>query len=72
MRKKNLSKEAEDIQNQTCILEVKNTVTESENLIDGLDSRMEGTDERTRELEGRTINRNYSIWATEKKIDWKK
>ena len=44
--------------NQMEILELKNTITETKTLLDGLNSRMEETEERTGRLEERTLERS--------------
>ena len=51
----------EDIKkNRMEILELKDTITKTKSLVDGLNSRMERTKERIRELEDRTIGMTQS------------
>lgn len=45
----------EDIKNRMEILELKDTITKTTSLVDGLNSRIERTKERIGELEDRTI-----------------
>ena len=51
----------EDIKkNRMEILELKDTITKTKSLVDGLNSRMERTKERIRELEDRTTGMTQS------------
>ena len=51
----------EDIKkNRMEILELKDTITKTKSLVDGLNSRMDRTKERIRELEDRTIGLTQS------------
>lgn len=54
--KKSLTKKYEILWRTKENLELKNTITEIQNLMDGLNSRMEEAEERISELEDRAIN----------------
>lgn len=70
----NLSKETGDIKSQMETLELKNTITKIKISVDGLNRRMDMTQERVSELEDRSIEsiqseqqRERMIWNKKKK-----
>lgn len=64
---RHLRKETETIQkNQMEIFELKNTISEIRNSLNGLNSRMEMKEKRVHELEDRSIDMIYSEIQREK------
>jgi len=59
-----LNKERENIKNES---EMKNSITEIENTLGGINSRLEEAKEQTSDLEDRVMESNQAEWVREKK-----